>query len=80
MIFMDKNFWQKDGVYQLVETTAGKLPYSKWLKISDDNNEVVEFVKEFRKIRRYPVMTLEMFKGRFWEKGEGMGQEEKEGK
>jgi hypothetical protein len=68
MIFQGKEFWHNDGVYQLVDKTATGRPYRDWLLCTDDPTEIVEFVKRFRNARRLPVLTLEDYKGRFWEK------------
>lgn len=78
MIFLGNEFWKKDGVYQLVEKTAAGRAYAEWLKCTDSIDDVVDSLIKFRKVRRLPVLKLEQYKGRFWDKS--ALHEDKEGK
>jgi len=59
---------QTSGVYPLVTKTAGDKPYKDWLLCTDNKDEIVEFLKQFRKERGLPVLDKSDFKGRGVEK------------
>jgi hypothetical protein len=58
MVGMDVKFWKESGVWDLFEYSARGTSYSKYIKLSDDNEEVIQLLLDHAQERGFPLNPL----------------------
>jgi predicted Rossmann-fold nucleotide-binding protein len=69
MVFVGVTFWSELPVFQLLKQLAGSKPYARWLLLSDDVDEIVDFFLSHASEHELPLITdVETLKQAHWRK------------
>lgn len=66
MIFYNATFWKENGIFDLVYKTSVGKPYHDTLLLSDDIQEILQFLLKHQQERNLPVYQEENLKRQNW--------------
>lgn len=78
-IFYGTDFWNKTTIPQVLCNVSQGRPFASWIVTSDDVDEIVEKLVQFREENHLPVLSPEQLRSKFWirqELRDAKGEEE----
>lgn len=65
-VFYDTHFWAETRIPEVLRSVSKDRPFAQWIVESDDVDEIVNRLCEFREENDLPTLTIEKLKSKFW--------------
>jgi len=65
-VFYDTEFWAATQIPQVLRSVSKERPFAQWIIESDDVDDIVDRLVQFREKNNLPILTLEQLKSKFW--------------
>jgi len=65
-VFYDTKFWAGTQIPQVLRSVSKDRPFARWIIETDDVDEIVDRLVQFREENRLPVVTVEDLRRKHW--------------